>query len=349
MKKIDLPLLKKIVETPGAPGYEFPVRNVIIEAIKKHVDSYSVDNFGNLIAIINGKKEEKILLDAHMDEISFIVNHINKKGYIHFQPLGGFDPKTLSSQRVLVHGKKTLTGVMGTKPIHMMSPDERNIAPKLKDYFVDTGMEEKELRKYVSEGDVITRKGDVEDLGNRIIAKSLDNRICVYTLIETLKQIKSPEYTIYAVFSAQEEVGLRGASAATLDIQPKFGICLDTTIAYDTPGAAPQERVSELGKGCTISILDGYAISDYRMIDCMKKTAESKKISWQPDIMLGGGTNTARIQQLTAGGAIVGGISVPTRYIHQTIEMVDKKDIIATVELTLEGVNAIPKYDWSHK
>ncbi|MEJ6573138.1 MAG: M20/M25/M40 family metallo-hydrolase [Akkermansiaceae bacterium] len=348
---IDVPLLARICEAPGAPGFEIKIRELVLKELKGLADKVRVDNMGNVVALKKGKSaKKKSMAAAHMDEIGFIVTHVDDNGFIRFNPLGGFDPKTLTSQRVIVHGKKDVIGVMGCKPIHIMTPEERGKSLKLTDYFIDLGMSKKEVDKIVTIGDPVTRRSELLELGDCVNVKSLDNRVSVFVLLEALRAMKKsrrkPAYDFYAVFTVQEEVGIRGANVSALEIQPDFGFGLDTTIAFDTPGSQPQERVTQLGKGAAIKIMDSSTICDYRMVAFMKKTAVAKKIKWQPEILGAGGTDTAGLQRMTPGGSIAGAISIPTRNIHQSIEMSDKKDIEECIKLLAACVCELDKGDW---
>ena len=346
---LNIKLLAEICETPGAPGYEQPIREVVLRELKSLGVKVSIDNMGNVTAFKKGKNSKKVMIGAHMDEISFIVSHIDDKGFLHFHPLGGFDPKTLTAQRVIVHGKKDLVGVMGSKPIHVMTPEERNKVPKITDYFIDLGMDVKEVKKYIQIGNVVTRERKLIEMGDCVNCKSIDNRISVFILIETLRQLKTVPYDIYGVFTVQEEVGIRGANVSALQIQPDFGFGLDTTIAYDVPGALAQEMVTKLGDGTAIKIMDSSTICDYRMVDYMKKTADKYKIKWQPEILPAGGTDTAGIQRMSAGGSIAGAVSIPTRHIHQVIETTNKKDIEGSISLLKHCLEDLDKYQWGHR
>jgi len=350
MHNLDLKLLKRISETPGAPGFEKHIRNLILHEVREWVDECSIDNMGNVIAKVKGKDPKKVMLAAHMDEIGFIVNHIDDQGFIRFVPLGGFDPKTLTSQRVTVHGKKNLIGVMGTKPIHMMSEEEKRKMVKTEDFFIDMGMKKEEVEQYVQVGDPITRQRELIEIGDCINGKSLDNRISVYILLETLKQMQdqSPPYDIFAVFTVQEEVGIRGAQVATQQIEPDFGLAIDTTIAYDVPGAQPHEQVTKLGEGVAIKILDSTAIADYRMVEYIKEVANRHQIKWQPEILAKGGTDTAMVQRMTKSGSIAGAVSIPTRHIHQVIESVHKDDIYHSVDLLNHCLMELDQKNWDH-
>lgn len=348
---INIELLSKICEIPGAPGFESNIRKFIMQQISALVDEMYIDNIGNLVALKKGNnnpEQKKIMVAAHMDEIGFIVTHIDDNGFVWFHTLGGFDPKTLTAQRVIVHGSQDLMGVMGSKPIHVMSAEEKNKVAKVEDYFIDLGMNKDEVDKVISIGNPITRERSLIQMGNCINCKSLDNRVSVFVLIETLKQLQSNAYDVYAVFTVQEEVGLRGAQVAAHAINPDFGIALDTTIAYDVPNAKAQEKVTSLGKGTAIKLMDSSAIADYRMINFLKKTATENQIPWQPEILTAGGTDTAPVQKMGKNGAIAGAISIPTRHIHQVIEMVNIDDVNNSILLLAKSLESISLYDWSH-
>lgn len=348
---VNIPLLARICEAPGAPGSEKKIRELVLAELKGLADEIRIDPMGNVIALKKGRSSsKKIMAAAHMDEIGFIVTHVDDKGFVRFNPVGGFDPKTLTSQRVIIHGRKDVIGVMGSKPIHIMSPEEKNKVPQIKDYFIDTGLPKKEIEKLVEVGDFVTRHSPLMELGDCVNVKSLDNRASVFMLVETLRALQNtktkPAYDFYAVFTVQEEVGLRGAQTSTLQIQPDFSFGLDTTIAYDVPGSSPQERCTALGDGAAIKLMDSSVICDYRMIEFMKTTAKRHKIKWQPEILSAGGTDTASLQRMVAGGSIAGAVSIPTRHIHQTIEMCHKEDLAACIRLLTACVSDLDKHDW---
>ena len=346
---INVQLLAEICEVAGAPGYEKRIRDIVLREVTPLVDEVKVDNMGNVTAIKKGKKDKKVMVGAHMDEISFIVTHIEEGGFLRFHTLGGFDPKTLTAQRVIVHGKKDLVGVLGSKPIHVMTAEERTKLPKTTDFFIDMGMSKDEVQKYVSIGDVVTRERKLIEMGNCVNCKSIDNRVSVFILIEALRTLSEVPYDVYGVFTVQEEIGIRGAQVSALQHQPDFGFGLDTTIAYDVPGAQAHEKITELGKGTAIKIMDASTVCDYRMVEYMKKTADKHKIQWQPEVLTAGGTDTAAIQRYSAGGAISGAISIPTRHIHQVIEMADKGDIEKSILLLQRCLEELDTFDWEHR
>ncbi len=351
MQNVNIPLLKKISETPGISGFEYQIRELVKEEIKDFCDEMYTDAMGNLVVLKRGLDASKnILVAAHLDEIGFIVSYIDDKGFIKFQPVGGFDPKTLSSQRVILHGKKDITGVMGSKPIHIMSAEEKNVAPKLSDYFIDTGLPKEELIKYIEIGTPVSRQRELIEMGDCVCSKSLDNRVSVYILIETLKKLSSIPYNFYAVFTVQEEVGLRGAQVAAHNINPDFALGLDVTIAYDVPGAKPEEVCTKLGEGTAIKLMDSSAIADIRMVKYLKSIAQQNQIVWQPEILAAGGTDTGPLQRNGKSGAIAGAISIPARHIHQVVEICHKKDIMGSILLlkaSIENLNQF-NYNWTN-
>ena len=346
---ININLLKKICETPGAPGFEQRIRALVVAEVSQLVDEISIDPMGNVIALKKGKEPKRVMVAAHMDEIAFMVTHIDDDGFLRFLPLGGFDPKTLTSQRVIVHGKQDLIGVLGAKPIHLMKPEERSKQVPISEYFIDLGMRKEEVEKIVSVGTPVTRERELIEMGDCVNSKSLDNRVSVFILIEALRALKDEQvpYDIYAVFTVQEEVGLRGAISSSQLVDPDFGFGLDVTIAFDVPGAQPHEMVTSLGKGTAIKIMDGSVISDYRMVEYLKQQADANDIKWQPEILPAGGTDTAGIQRYGKKGTIAGAISIPLRHIHQTIELAHKEDVQATINLLKVGLQNLDKHDWS--
>ena len=346
---INIDLLREITEVAGAPGHEQRVREIVLREVTPLVDDVTVDNMGNVYAIKKGADPKRVMVGAHMDEIGFIVTHIDDNGFLRFHTLGGFDPKTLTAQRVIVHGTEDIIGVMGSKPIHVMSPEERTKMPKTTDYFIDLGMKKEAVEKIVIIGNPVTRERGLIEMGECVNCKSLDNRLAVFILIETLRILKDKAvpFDIYGVFTVQEEVGIRGANVAALAIKPDFGFGLDTTIAFDVPGAKPEEMITKLGDGTAIKIMDSGTICDYRMVKYMENIATKYDIKSQKEILTAGGTDTSGIQRMNPGGAIAGAISIPTRHIHQSIEMAHKEDIRGSIDLLTNCLSELDQHDWS--
>ena len=346
MKNFDL--LKAICEAPGVSGFERRIRELVLREVTPLADEVSVDNMGNVIALRRGRERKRVMVAAHMDEIGFIVNHIDDKGFLRFLPLGGFDPKTLTAQRVIVHGRQDVVGVLGCKPIHIMKPEERTKVIPLNEYFIDVGMSKEDALRVVGVGDPVSRERELIEFGDCITSKSLDNRISVFILIETLRALRERElpYDLYATFTVQEEVGLRGAMGSASHIDPDFGFGLDVTIAYDVPGSAAHESVTQLGGGTAIKVLDGSVISDYRMVNYLRGLATEHDIKTQLELLPAGGTDTAAIQRYGKRGAVAGAVSIPLRNMHQSTEMAHRGDVENSIRLLSEGIAQLDTYDW---
>ncbi len=332
-------LLKKICETPGISGYESQIASLLKKEFEGICDEIKTDCLDNVIAIkrpAKGKPEEnrlKIMLAAHMDQIGFLVKSIDKNGFIRFARIGGFDPKTLVAQRVIVHGEKDIIGVIGSKPIHVIEEAEKKKAPDMRDFYIDTGLTKEELENLVQPGDYITFDRDFVLMnGKTITSLALDNRVGVYVIIEALKRVKNHQVDIYAVATSQEEVGLRGAVISSYNIEPDIGIALDVTIAMDTPGIREEERGCTLGKGTSIAVLNSSMIAHRGLFGYLKKLAEENNIPYQVDVMERGGTDAGSIQK-SRKGVITGGISIPSRYLHSVVEMCHRDDIESTIQL----------------
>ena len=352
MKPMDnFKLLQRICETAGVSGFEQRIRKLVLKEVKELADEVSTDNMGNVIAIKRGRQRKRVMVAAHMDEIGFIVNHVDDNGFLRFLPLGGFDPKTLTSQRVTVHGRKDVIGVMGCKPIHIMKQEERSKVIPITDYFIDVGLPKEEVDNLIGIGDPITRERGLIEIGDCVTGKSLDNRVSVFILIEVLRRLKGRDipYDLYATFTVQEEVGLRGAMGSVSHIDPDFGFGLDVTIAYDVPGGTPREQVTCLGGGAAIKVLDGSVISDYRMVAYLKELAGRHEIKTQLELLPAGGTDTAAVQRYGKKGSIAGAISIPLRNMHQTIEMAHTEDVTACIELLTEALVELEGYDWGFR
>ncbi|HCF96204.1 MAG TPA: endoglucanase [Verrucomicrobia bacterium] len=337
---MDLELLRELCETGGVPGREERVAKLVYATLRGHVDSIETDPIGNVIAYRKGSGGPKLMLAGHMDEIGFIVTHVDENGFLRFNPLGGFDPKTLTAQRVVVHtASGDLPGVMGSKPIHIMTEEERKQPPKLEDYFIDLGLSKEAVDEKVAVGDVVTRERAMVRIGSMINSKSLDNRAGLFVMLEAVRRLATMGHTVelYAVATVQEELGLRGAQVAASRIQPQIGIGLDTTIANDVPGAQPHEAVCKLGAGAGIKIMDSSVVCDPRMVDLMRRTAQRYSIPHQMEILPRGGTDTAAMQRF-GQGAITGCISIPSRYVHSVIEMISEHDLAAAVDLLVAVV-----------
>ncbi|MCV6548670.1 MAG: M20/M25/M40 family metallo-hydrolase [Cohaesibacter sp.] len=337
---MNIELLRRLCEMPGVPGREHRVRALIESEIEGLFDETYTDPMGSLICTRYPTKPRqdgeapRVLLLCHMDEIGFLVSHVTKDGYIHIDPVGGFDPRNLFSRRVLVCTKEgDFKGVMNPagKPIHTQSPEERKKIPEPTDFFVDIGLGE-ETKNKVQIGDYIVMDEPLLEMGDKIVSKALDNRIACWLGIEALRQLVQSgdvhECEIIVAFTAQEEVGLRGARTASFGVAPDIAFGIDTTLACDTPGIPEKDAVTHQGKGFGLHVKDGSFIADIDLVEELEALAKERDIPSQRTILARGGQDGAAGQQ-AGSGARAAGIVVGTRYIHTVTEMIEKGDLEA--------------------
>lgn len=326
-------LLARLSEAAGIPGREEEVRTLAKEALAGYVDETQVDRLGNLVAHKKGKGP-KVVVAGHMDEIGFLVSHVDEEtGFLRIEPMGGFDPRTLIAARVQVHGKNgPLVGLIGIKPIHILTEEEKKKEIRIQDLFVDVGLPGKEVKEKVRVGDPVTLCQKFTQVGELVSGKALDDRLGVYVGIEALRRLGKHEADIYFVGTVQEEVGLRGARTSAFAIDPDIGVALDVTLACDMPGVQPHEQVTKLGKGVAIKVKDAASISHPGLVRFLVDLAEERKIPYQMEILPRGGTDAGAIQLARQGAAVVT-ISVPTRYVHTAVEAAHKEDIEAAIKL----------------
>jgi putative aminopeptidase FrvX len=330
---VDARLFEKLVTTPGISGREERIRAAVREEIEGLVDEIRIDRLGNLMAIRKGTRP-RIMISAHMDSIGFLVSHIDDQGFLRISPVGGFDPRTLVMQRVLVSGKSDYVGLIApaTKPIHLLNEDERKKPLNLEDLFVDLMLPADEVKANIAVGDPVSLLREPIVTDRSICAPYLDDRLGVYVLIEALRRAASSSAEICAVVTVQEEVGLRGAQTSAFGVEPDLGVALDVTIAGDLPGAEKSQQVSAQGEGVAIGVMDSGSISDPRLVRRFKELAENNDITHQMEILPRGGTDAGGIQ-LSKEGVPVVTISIPVRYVHTVNEMAVVSDVEATVDV----------------
>lgn len=333
----DYELLRSLSETPGVPGREELVRERISDALTGLDLDLRVDVMGNLIAESAGPEgAPKVMVAAHMDEIGFVVRHVDERGFLRVQNLGGFDARNLFARQVLVHAHQgePRIGVLhpAVKPVHLASDEDRDKVPKLSDFVVDLGLEADTVRREVRVGDMITLLQPFQDLGPVVVGKALDDRSGCWILIETLRRLDRPACQVQAVFSVQEEVGLRGAATSAFGLAPDVGIALDTTLAVDTPGTPDHEAVTRLGDGVGIKVSDSSQVAHLWLVNRMAELAEREGIPHQFEVLPRGGTDAGSIQRSRDGVATVT-LSTPSRYVHTVTEMIAKRDAEAAVAL----------------
>jgi tetrahedral aminopeptidase len=333
---LNIDLLSRICESPGIPGREDVIRDLVRSEMASVVDDISIDALGNVVGVRRGEGGPRVMVAAHIDEIGFFVKHIDDKGFIRLQPVGGFDPRVLVAQRVRVHGfsGESLPGVIGlsAKPIHLLDPGDIK-AIKIEELFVDVGLGGDQVRERVEVGDMVTMDRAVESVGNNVIGKSMDDRVCVFQMIEALRQLDgATNAEIVAVATTQEEIGLRGAQTSAQHISPDIAVALDVTLAMDIPGGADQDAVTRLGHGVAIKIMDSSMISNHKLVRFMRDIARDNNIPYQLEILPRGGTDAGAMQRVHGGVPSIT-LSIPTRYVHTVNEMCSATDIQAAIDL----------------
>lgn len=331
-------LLRELVEARGIPGQEDLVREIVIRELKGLCE-ITVDSMGNVIATKKGRGAtgslKKLMLAAHMDEIGFVVKFIDDKGFLRVHPLGGFDPRQLASQRVIVNtkeGPKQGVMMLSAKPKHMMKPGEEGKGASLDDVFVDVGMSGEQAKSLIRVGDMVTMDRNMVRMGDLATCKSMDDRVCVFIMIEAMKALGDHAVDVVAVATVQEEIGLRGAAASGWSVKPDAVVALDITLANDIPGLPEVDHVTKLGQGTAIKVLDGSLICHPKMVGHFRDLAEQKGIPHQMELLPMGGTDAGGIQRLH-GGIPAFTLSVPTRYVHTVNETVHLSDVQASIDL----------------
>ncbi|NOY75228.1 MAG: M42 family metallopeptidase [Kiritimatiellaeota bacterium] len=350
MSKKSLKFLEELLNTSGPSGFEEKTAKCYRGYLAEFADEVRTDVTGNTIGVVNGGAEFKVMLAGHYDEIGFQITHISDEGLLYFRNVGGIDKTTISCIEVEVitekHGK--IPGVIGKKPIHLLTPKERERILELKEMWIDIGAESKKAaEKLVTIGDPVAFRSNCEFLDkNRVKSKGLDDKIGAFVIAESLRELSKRKIAVavYAVGTVQEEVGLRGAATSAFGINPNVGIAVDVGFATDIPDVDKKELgVGEMGKG---PFLERNADNNPVLGRLIRKTAAKYKIPVQEKagFRASGGTDTARMQ-LTRSGVATALISIPNRYMHTPVEMCDLRDVEAAVKLIVGTVSALKPGD----
>ena len=333
-----LELIKELCLLPGISGRENAVRDYIIEQIKDYAE-YSIDPLGNLLVFKKGKNpaKNKVMLDAHMDEVGLIVTAITSEGFLRFTKVGGVDSRVILGRTVKV-GKKAVNGVVGIKPVHLVDKKEEDSIPKADDLYIDIGAKSREeAMEYVHLGDSVWFESDFVEFGEGFVkAKALDDRAGCAILIEMIKS--ELEYDMWFSFSVQEEIGTRGAQTAAFTIAPDYAIAVETTTAADISGVKDEKRVCICGKGGTVSFMDRSTLYSKELFDKAFEIAEKNSIPCQPKTMVAGGNDSGAIHK-SRGGVRVLTVSIPCRYLHSpscVIKLDDAKESLRLVKALAE-------------
>jgi putative aminopeptidase FrvX len=327
-------LLDKLLRAGAPSGYEGPAAEVWREAAS--FAEVSSDGIGSTIARV-GDASPLLAVVGHIDEIGLIVTHIDENGFLWFAPVGGWDPQILVGQRVEVRGKDGLVpGVAGRKPIHLLEPDQRKKVVELKSMHIDIGAADRdEAEALIRVGDpVVIAAGPMPVAGERLVSRAMDNRLGAYVALESLRRCaegKGPGGSFAAVAAVQEEIGLFGARTAAFQLRPDIAIAVDVTHATDAPGVDEKEigrhpfgSGPAIGRGSTLSP---------KVFELLVETAEAEGIDYSISASGRGTSTDADVLQISRGGIPTGVVSIPLRYMHSPVEMVDLADVEATVKL----------------
>lgn len=335
---MNLSFLKSLSESPGVPGREERIRQLLQQNTRGLFNSQMTDPMGSWIATKKPARRggKRVLLACHIDEIGFYVRHIDDKGYLRLVAVGGFDTRNLLARRVRVQASSgdDLIGLMNPtgRPIHIAKDEDRKKIPEINDFMVDLCLPAAEVKKKVRIGDPVTLVQQFDAIGECVSGKCLDNRVAAFVAIEALRKAKKSKYEVILAATVQEEVGCRGAGPAAFACEPDIAIAIDTTLCVDTPGVPEDERVTVQGGGVALTIMDGMTIGNRDLIDDFEAVAKKKKIPHQLSILPRGGTDAGPMQR-SRGGFKAMTLSIPTRYIHTVTECIHKRDLQSAIDL----------------
>ncbi|WP_216829302.1 M42 family metallopeptidase [Alkalihalobacterium elongatum] len=342
-------LLKTITSLHGPCGYEQPITKWIKDTVKELVDEVTVDGLGNVIARKKGSTlGPKTIITAHMDEIGFIVKKIEENGLIRFEKLGGHDDRILLAQKVQVRTKTgLLTGVIGTISAHFAKFDDPKKVRNHRQLYIDIGASSKEAAEQlgVEIGNPITWSPSMEYLGNeqtgRLVGKGFDDRAGCAVIIETLRELQGVSFAgeVIAIFTVQEEVGLRGAQVAARNVEADVAIAVDTTAVSDTPEET-MDQTLHLGGGTGIKVIDFSLIAHPTVKEKLLNLANERNINFQHEVFPGIGTDGGAVS-LANKGIPTGVLSIPSRYAHSPVEVIDMADLLATKDLLREFITSL--------
>lgn len=348
-------LLEKLVNTPGVPGRESMIRSVIEDHVTASgiFDDIQTDVLGSLICVRYARPQaivqpdrtpKKVLVAAHMDQIGFLVSSIAEGGYLYLHPVGAFDTRTLFSRRVIVctEDGHRLPGVLNPegRPIHTAPPEELKKVPEIDNFFVDLALPEPVVREQVRQGDMVVFCNPLEEIGDSVIGPGLDNRVGCWALIRAMESLQHHQCDIYAVWTAQEEVGSRGAQPVSFGITADIGISCDTTVSCELPGISNKHHITHAGEGVSIQIADSSTLADMSLVHDIEDVARQHRIKCQRSLMLGGGQDGARIQ-LSRTGVRTIVLSCPIKYIHTATEMAHRNDLSSYKNLLVRYLESL--------
>jgi endoglucanase len=334
-------MLENLCQMSGISSYEEELRAFLEKQAAPFATSIRVDTLGNLIVFKRGEKStgEKLMLAAHMDEVGLMIRSVTEDGYLKFVTVGGIDRRVLIGKRVLV-GKTKMPGIIGLKAHHLVSAEEGKKIPKLSDFYIDIGAESaEEVKNLVSPGDAVVFDQGASAFGEGMFwAKAIDDRIGCSVMLELLKQSLPMDCTF--VFTVQEEVGTRGALAASFSVKPEIALVLEGTTAADIPSMEAHKKVCILGSGPVIPFMDGGSVYDRGLYELLRELAIQKGMRWQTKHYISGGTDASAIHTSKEGVRVVG-ISAPVRYLHTPTGVIHLRDMKSMQSLAYAFIEAI--------
>jgi len=343
---MNIKLLKKLCDTPGMPGGEGLIRDLVIKELKNFTKDISIDAMGNVIARVRGKGH-RLVLDAHTDEVGVMVHYIDDNGFIYLTPLGGMDPRVYYAQRLTIWGKSPLTGMVAAIPPHISKSGNNKEVPEIEDCVVDVGLSADKVKSLVSIGDYVSFSTELVETEDSVISKALDDRMGLFIIIEALRRTPDINCDLFITATVQEETGLRGARLITPVLEPDFVIAIEGTVAMDVPGIPANKSLANVNKGPEIRLSDRYLIADRKFSFFINELAKKEQIPCQITVKKAGGTN-ATAMQVTGKGSRVAAISVPTRYMHSPSSIAYKDDIENTIRLISSILENINKFSEKH-
>jgi len=330
---MDIRLLQQLCEVPGLPGAEDQVRDLVVSLLKEFTEDIRKDPLGNVIAHIKGDGP-RLILDAHMDEVGFMVNHIDQRGFLRVIPLGGIESRVFYGQRVVVWGKKPLIGMVAALPPHIAKRENNKETPEVEDCLIDLGLSPEKVYSMVKVGDLVSYYSPFVETEDAIISKAIDDRVGLFVILEALKRRPKLGCDLFVSATVQEEVGLRGANIIVPVYEPDFAIVLEGTVSNDLPGVPEHKMLAKVGKGPEIRLSDRFLIADRALSKFITHIAEKHGIPYQITVKKAGSTN-ATAMQVTGKGTRVSVVSVPVRYLHSPSCLAYKSDIEETIKLVV--------------
>lgn len=345
MRKESVNFLRDLIAAPSPSGFEGPAQKVWMDRTSPFADEVKVDVHGNTIAVLNPEGSPRIMLAGHNDEVGFMVKYISDDGFISFAPIGGVDIHLVPARRVVIHSAKgPVMGVVGKKPIHLMPPEART-SQKLEwhQLWIDIGVKDrKEAEKKVGLGDPVTFPDGFEVLnGNCVIGRGFDDKAGSFTVSEVIRLLKGRKInaSVFAVSTVQEELGLRGGKTSAYGIDPDIGIAIDVTFASDHPDA-DKKQLGEISLGKGPVIARGPNINP-KIYSRLVKSAKSGKIPYQVEPAPRATSTDANVIQLTRSGVAAALVSIPNRYMHTPVEMVNLSDLENAAKLLAAYIESL--------